>query len=84
MRWAYIMHEEKKTFISENNCHFLESEITEVNTRTKEQEISGGDGVLVGANTFGSFELSLNFYYDGTDSNDLKLFVEKLKKIMLQ
>lgn len=82
MRWAYIMDEKEKTFISENNCHFLESEITEVNTRTKEQEISGGDGVLVGANTFGSFELTLKFYYDGIDNSDLILFTEKIKGII--
>src|SRR5699024_3719693 len=65
-----------------NDCHFLESEITEVNTKTEEQEIAGMDGVLVGANTFGSFELTLRFYYDGVDSNDLILFTEKIKKII--
>jgi hypothetical protein len=82
LRWAYIIDESEKTFISENNCHFLESEITEVNTKTKEQEIEGVDGVLVGANTFGSFELTLKFYYDGIDNSDLTLFTEKIKRII--
>lgn len=82
MRWAYIIDESEKTFISENNCHFLESEITEVDTKTKEQEIAGADGVLVGANTFGSFELTLKFYYDGIDNSDLILFTEKIKGII--
>ena len=82
MRWAYIIDESEKTFISESNCYFLESEITEVDTKTKEQEIAGADGVLVGANTFGSFELTLKFYYDGIDNSDLILFTEKIKGII--
>lgn len=82
MRWAYIIDETEKTFISEDNCHFLESEITEVDTRTIEQEIEGVDGVLVGTNTFGSFELTLKFYYDGIDNSDLILFTEKIKRIV--
>ena len=82
MRWAYIIDESGTTYISGDNCHFLESEITEVNTKTVEQEMSGMDGVLVGANTFGSFELTLKFYYDGVDSSDLILFTEKIKKII--
>lgn len=82
MRWAYIIDDDKNIYLSERGCHFLEAEVTSIETKTTEQEIAGRDGVLVGANTFGSFELSLNFYYDGTDSNDLKLFVEKLKKII--
>ena len=82
MRWAYIIDESGTTYISGNNCHFLESEIVEVNTKTAEQEIAGMDGVLVGANTFGSFELTLKFYYDGVDGSDLVLFTEKIKKII--
>lgn len=82
MRWAYIIDESGTTYISGDDCHFLESEITEVNTKTVEQEMSGMDGVLVGANTFGSFELTLKFYYDGVDSSDLILFTEKIKKII--
>ncbi|MGO1632780.1 MAG: phage tail domain-containing protein [Staphylococcus equorum] len=82
MRWAYIINGSEKTFISQNNCHFLESEITEVDTRTKEQEIAGGDGVLVGSNTFGPFELTLKFYYDGIDKSDLILFTEKIKGVI--
>ena len=82
MRWAYIIDGSENTFISKNNCHFLESEITEVDTKTREQEIVGLDGVLVGANTFGSFELTLKFYYDGIDNSDLLLFTEKIKKIV--
>src|SRR5699024_8067018 len=61
---------------------FLESEITEVDTKTKEQEIAGADGVLVGANTCGSFELTLKFYYDGIDNSDLILFTDKIKGII--
>ena len=82
MRWAYIINESGTTHISGNNCHFLESEITEVNTKSTEQEINGVDGVLIGNNTFGPFELTLNFYYDGVDSSDLTLFAEKIKKII--
>lgn len=82
MRWAYIIDESGVTHISGNDCHFLESEITEVNTKTTEQEIAGTDGVLVGANTFDSFELTLKFYFDGVDSSDLILFTEKIKKII--
>lgn len=82
MRWAYIIDESGTTYISGDDCHFLESEITEVNTKTTEQEMAGMDGVLVGANTFGSFELTLKFYYDGVDSSDLILFTEKIKKII--
>ena len=82
MRWAYIIDESEVTHISGNNCHFLESEITEVNTKTKEQEISGVDGVLVGSNTFDPFDLTLKFYYDGVDNSDLILFTEKIKRII--
>lgn len=82
MKWAYIIDDSGVTSISGNRCHFLESEITEVNTTTKEQEIAGGDGVLIGANNFGSFELTLKFYYDGVDSSDLILFTEKIKRIV--
>lgn len=82
MRWAYIIDELEEISISGNGCHFLESEITEVDTRTKEQEMAGRDGVLVGANTFGSFELILKFYYDGVDNSDLILFTEKIKRII--
>lgn len=82
MRWAYIIDELEETSISGHGCHFLESEITEVETKTKEQEMSGRDGVLVGANTFGPFDLTLKFYYEGFDSSDLILFTEKIKKIV--
>ena len=82
MRWAYIIDESEVTHISGKGCHFLESEITEVNTKTKEQEISGVDGVLVGTNTFDAFELTLKFYYDGVDNSDIILFTEKIKRIV--
>lgn len=82
MRCAYIIDELGETYISGNGCHYLESEITEVDTRTKEQEMPGRDGVLAGANTFGSFGLTLKFYYDGIDNSDLILFTEKIKKII--
>ena len=82
MRWAYIIDELEEISISGDGCYFLESEITEVETRTKEQEMPGRDGVLVGSNTFGSFELTLKFYYDGVDNSDLILFTEKIKKIV--
>lgn len=82
MRWAYIIDELEEISISGDGCYFLESEITEVDTRTKEQEMAGRDGVLVGANTFGSFELTLKFYYDGIDNPDLILFTEKIKRII--
>ena len=82
MKWAYIIDDSEVTSISGNRCHFLESEITDVDTKTKEQEIAGGDGVLIGANNFGSFELTLKFYYDGVDDSDLILFTEKIKRIV--
>lgn len=82
MRWAYIIDESEEITITGNGCHFLESEIIDVETRTKEQEMPGRDGVLVGSNTFGSFELTLKFYYEGADSSDLLLFTEKIKKIV--
>lgn len=85
MRWAYVMesNNKNKTSLTDNGCHFLNSEITEVETKTNEQEMASRDGVLAGSNTFGSFELSLNFHYDGgIDSKDLMLFTEKIKKLI--
>lgn len=82
MKWAYIIDGSESTYISDSKCRFLESEITEVNTKTNEQEIGGVDGVLVGSNTFDSFELTLKFYYNGVDNSDLMLFTEKIKKII--
>lgn len=82
MRWAYIIKDDKQINLSEKGCNFLESEITEVDTKTKEQEMAGMDGVLVGANTFGSFALTLKFYYEGIDKEDLLLFTEKMKTII--
>lgn len=82
MRWSYIINGKEKISLSEGGCYFLESEITSVETRTTEQEISGRDGVLIGDNTFDSFELVLKFYYEGIDNKDVLLFVEKIKKII--
>lgn len=82
MKWAYIIDGSESTYISDDKCRFLESEITEVNTKTNEQEIGGVDGVLVGSNTFDSFELTLKFYYNGVDNSDLILFTEKIKRII--
>ena len=82
MRWSYIINGKEKISLSEGGCRFLESEITSVETRTTEQEITGRDGVLIGDNTFGPFELVLKFYYEGIDNNDLLLFAEKIKKII--
>ena len=82
MRWSYIINGKEKISLSEGGCHFLESEITSVETRTTEQEIAGRDGVLIGSNTFDSFELVLKFYYEGIDNKDVLLFVEKIKKII--
>ena len=85
MKWAYVMeiNNDTKINLTENHCHFLNSEIAEVDTKTNEQEILGMDGVLVGANTFGPFELILKFHYDGgIDSKDLMLFTERIKEII--
>lgn len=85
MKWAYIMeiNNNAKLNLTENHCHFLNSEIVEVDTKTNEQEILGMDGVLVGTNTFGPFELILKFHYDGgVDSKDLILFAERMKEII--
>lgn len=82
MRWSYIINGKEKISLSEGGCHFLESEITSVETRTMEREIVGRDGVLIGDNTFNSFDLVLKFYYEGIDNNDLLLFAEKIKKII--
>ncbi|MDN6182584.1 MAG: phage tail family protein [Staphylococcus equorum] len=85
MKWAYIMemNNDAKINLTENYCHFLNSEITEVDTKTNEQEILGMDGVLVGTNTFGPFELTLKFHYNGgIDSKDLTLFAERMKEII--
>ena len=82
MKWAYIIDGSEMTSVSDNRCHFLESEITEIDIKTTEQEISGVDGILAGHNSFGPFELSLKFYYDGADNSDLILFTEKIKRII--
>ena len=82
MRWAYVFKGDEEITLSRDGCHFLESEITNVETKTKEQEMAGMDGVLVGSNTFGSFELTLKFFYEGVDKDDLMLFTEKIKSII--
>ena len=82
-KWAYVFDEfTDKIWITDNQCKLLESEITEVVTQPTEQEMQGRDGVLVGPNTFGPFDLSLKFFYNGVDEPDLYAFTEKIKKIV--
>ena len=80
--WVYILDENEKIWVTDKQCHFLESEITNADTQATEQEMAGRDGVLVGPNTFGPFELKLNFYFSGTDKEDLMAFTEKIKRII--
>jgi len=81
-KWVYILDGKEKIWVTEGQCHFLESEITEAQPKGTEQEMAGRDGVLVGPNTFGPFELKLNFFFNGTDAEDLYAFTEKIKRII--
>lgn len=63
---------------------FLDAIEEDVEVNTNTTEINGTDGVLVGPTSFGPFNLILNFSFKGIDTNDLKLYKQRLRKILYQ
>ncbi|EHJ08443.1 phage tail domain-containing protein [Staphylococcus simiae] len=62
------------------NLIFLDYVEEDVDVNSSNVEINGIDGVLKGPTTFGSFNLTLNFAFKGTDKKDLRLVKQRLRK----
>lgn len=62
----------------------LDVEEEDVEVKENIKEINGTDGVLLGPNSFGPFNLVLNFYFEGLDHEDLILYKQKLRNLIYQ
>ena len=83
-RWVKAIIDGKEEYITNSNSgiHFLEWTIPTVSTVNNDIEYTGRDGVITGMINFAPFSLSLKFFYQGTDMNDLNLFTQNLKRII--
>lgn len=83
-RWVKAIIDGKEKYITNSNSgiHFLEWTIPTVSTVNNDVEYAGRDGVITGMINFAPFSLSLKFFYQGTDMNDLNLFTQNLKRII--
>ncbi|MFG0934927.1 distal tail protein Dit, partial [Staphylococcus sp. 231237_7MaSpsaltlick] len=55
-----------------------------VEVKANTTEVNGTDGVLVGPNSFGPFNLILNFSLKGHDTTDLRLIKQKLRGLLFR
>lgn len=62
----------------------LDVEEKDVEVKENIKKINGTDGVLLGPNSFGPFNLVLNFYFEGLDHEDLILYKQKLRNLIYQ
>lgn len=83
-RWVKAIIDNKEEYITNDSrgIHFLEWEIPSVATVNNDIEYTGRDGAIPGIINFSPFSLSLKFFYQGTDMNDLNLFTQNLKRII--
>lgn len=66
------------------NLKFLDFIEEGVEVKTNTTEVNGTDGVLVGPNSFGPFNLILNFSFKGHDTTDLRLIKQKLRGLLFR
>lgn len=83
-RWVKAIIDNNEEYITNDSkgIHFLEWEIPSVATVNNDIEYTGRDGAIPGIINFSPFSLSLKFFYQGTDMNDLNLFTQNLKRII--
>lgn len=83
-RWVKAIIDNKEEYITNDSkgIHFLEWEIPSVATVNNDIEYTGRDGAIPGIVNFSPFSLSLKFFYQGTDMNDLNLFTQNIKRII--
>ncbi|HIS17585.1 MAG TPA: phage tail family protein [Candidatus Coprovivens excrementavium] len=68
--------------LTDSNLKFLYHVEEDVQVNANTTEINGTDGVIMGPTTFGPFNLVLNFSFLGLDTDDLKLYKQKLRNIL--
>lgn len=66
------------------NLKFLDFIEEGVEVKANTVEMNGTDGVLVGPNSFGPFNLILNFSFKGYDTTDLRLIKQKLRGLLFR
>ncbi|MBM6637505.1 distal tail protein Dit [Staphylococcus xylosus] len=66
------------------NLKFLDFIEEGVEVKANTTEVNGTDGVLVGPNSFGPFNLILNFSFKGHDTTDLRLIKQKLRGLLFR
>lgn len=66
------------------NLKFLDFIEEGVEVKANTVEMNGTDGVLVGPNSFGPFNLILNFSFKGHDTTDLRLIKQKLRGLLFR
>lgn len=64
------------------NLTFLDFDEEDVQIKTETTEVTGLDGVLMGASSFSPFKLTLRFFYRGQDINDYNLLKQRLRGII--
>lgn len=60
----------------------IDFENEQVDMKVDTQENESSDGTLLGPTTFGPFNLTLNFYFEGADALDLKLMKQKIRPLL--
>lgn len=83
-RWVKAIIDNNEEYMTNDSkgIYFLEWEIPSVATVNNDIEYAGRDGAIPGIINFSPFSLSLKFFYQGTDMNDLNLFTQNLKRII--
>ncbi|PTI10691.1 phage tail protein [Staphylococcus xylosus] len=66
------------------NLKFLDFIEEGVEVKPNTVEMNGTDGLLIGPNSFGPFNLILNFSFKGYDSTDLRLIKQKLRGLLFR
>ncbi|RIL33021.1 phage tail family protein [Staphylococcus gallinarum] len=64
------------------NLTFLDFDEEDVQIKTETTEVTGLDGVLMGASSFSPFKLTLRFFYRGLDTKDYNLLKQRLRGII--
>ena len=66
------------------NLKFLDFIEEGVEVKPNTVEMNGTDGLLIGPNSFGPFNLILNFSFKGYDTTDLRLIKQKLRGLLFR
>lgn len=63
---------------------FLDFDEDGVEVKANTLEVKGKDGVLIGASSFGPFNLILRFFYTGSDTQDYNLLKQRLRGLLFR